>query len=166
MKLVKITGNATDGWSREPAPSIINTNGQPNYSPTVAQLNALGYYDEPSNQPEPIDGKVAALTGYEVVENQWRAVYRYDDAPPPPPKVWRRIIIWRNLTALNAWSNFHKLLADQNLLDAWYSTNDLAEDFVLGGNVTVASLFADVRKALPITDEQWNHTLAEAEVRQ
>ena len=166
MKLVKITGNATDGWRREPAPSIINTDGQPNYSPTIAQLNALGYYDEPSNQPEPIDGKVAVLTGYEVVENQWRAVYRYDDAPPPPPKVWRKIIIWKCLTALNAWGAFRQLLEGKNLLDAWNSTNDLAEDFDLGGGVTVSSLFDMVRQVLPITEEQWNLTLAEAEVRQ
>lgn len=166
MSLVRITGNATDGWRHEPAPSIINTDGQPNYSPTVAQLNALGYYGEPSNRPEPIDGKVAVLTGYEVAENQWRAVYRYDDAPPPPPKVWRRIIIWRNLTALNAWSNFHKILSDRNLLDGWYSTNDMAEDFDLGGGVTVSSLLSIVRQALPITDEQWDQTLKEAEVRQ
>lgn len=165
MSLVKITGNQTDGFRREPAPSIINTDGQPNYSPTVAQLNALGYYDEPSNQPEPIDGKVAVLTGYEVVENQWRAVYRYDDAPPPPPKVWRQIVIWRGLAMLNLWDAFWQLLESRGLDGGWISTNDLAEDFDLGGGVTVSSLFAVVRQALPITDEQWASILAEAEVR-
>ena len=132
----------------------------------IAQLNALGYYAEPSNRPESIDGKVAVLTGYDVRDNQWRALYRYDDAPSPPPKVWRRIIIWRNLTALNAWGAFRQLLEGLNLLDGWYSTNDLAENFDLGGGVTVSSLFATVRQALPITDEQWNQTLAEAEVCQ
>lgn len=166
MSLVRIIGNATDGWRCEPAPSIINTDGQPNYSPTVAQLNALGYYEEPSNKSDPIDGKIAVLTGYEVVGNKWLAVYRYDDAPPPPPKVWRRIIIWRNLTALNVWGNFHRILEDRNILDGWYSTNELAEDFDLGGGVTVASLFASIRQVLPITDEQWTQTLAEAEMRQ
>lgn len=166
MRLVKITGNPTDGFRREPAPSIINTDGQPNYSPTVAQLNALGYYEEPSNQPDQIEGRVAVLTGYEVVGNQWRAIYRYDAEPPPPPKVWRRIVIWRELTALNAWGDFRRLLEGMNLLDGWYSTNDLAEDFDLGGGVTVSSLFNLARQNLPITEEQFNQTLAEAEVRQ
>ena len=166
MSLVKITGNAVDGWIREPAPSIINTDGQPNYSPSVTQLNALGYYDEPSNQPDNVEGKVSVLIGYDVFDCKWRALYRYDDAPHPPPKVWRRIIIWRELKALNAWSDFRQFLADKDLLDAWYSTNELAEDFDLGGGVTVSGLFSSVRQILPITDEQWTQTLAEAEVRQ
>lgn len=89
----------------------------------------------------------------------WTAV----DDPPDPPRVWRRIIIWRELSLLHLWGTFRSILEAHDLVDGWNSTNDLQEDFDLGG-VTVAQFIASVRPSLLISDAEWSRILAAAEV--
>jgi hypothetical protein len=73
---------------------IVRPDGSRIANPTAEQCAAIGAYvpaDDPA--PTPPEGKVAIPDGYELRDNAWHRVWRYEDAPEPQPRRWTRLSI-------------------------------------------------------------------------
>lgn len=64
---------------------------------TPAQAAALDppAYSRNDNAPAPTppEGKIAVPDSWEVVDGEWVRTWRWEDAPPPPPRRWSRLSI-------------------------------------------------------------------------
>lgn len=58
----------------------------------AAQYDAYPRAADDASHPPP-DGKVAIPDGWEVRDGAWHRTYRYEDAPPAPPRRWSRLTI-------------------------------------------------------------------------
>ena len=60
-----------------------------------AQAAQFGAYPiNPSvNPPTPPEGKIAVPDSWEVANGEWVRTWRYEDAPPPPPRRWSRLSV-------------------------------------------------------------------------
>lgn len=69
--------------------------GHQRLHPSPAQAAALGAYPRNDNAPAPTppEGKIAVPDSWEVQDGEWVRTYRYEDAPPPPPRRWSRLSI-------------------------------------------------------------------------
>lgn len=63
--------------------------------PSPAQAAALGAYprNDDAPAPTPPEGKAAIHESWEVQDGEWVRTWRYEDAPPPPPRRWSRLSI-------------------------------------------------------------------------
>ena len=63
--------------------------------PTAEQAAQYGAYPRNDDAPMPIppEGKVAVEDGWELADGAWVRTYRFEDAPPPPPRRWSRLSI-------------------------------------------------------------------------
>lgn len=79
----------------EPLELPVVIDGKQRLHPSPAQAAALGAYTRNDNAPAPTppEGKVAVPDGWEVRDGKWVRTWRYEDAPPPPPRRWSRLSI-------------------------------------------------------------------------
>lgn len=63
--------------------------------PKPAQAAQFGAYPRVADDapPTPPEGKVAVPGGWGVRDGEWHRTWRYDPAPPPPPRRWSRLSI-------------------------------------------------------------------------
>jgi hypothetical protein len=73
----------------------IAVDGQLVLHPSPAQAAQFAAYPiNPSvNPPTPPEGKIAVPDSWEVVDGEWVRTWRWEDAPPPPPRRWSRLSI-------------------------------------------------------------------------
>ena len=73
----------------------IAVDGRPLLHPSPAQAAQFAAYPINSsvNPPTPPEGKVAVPDSWEVRGGEWVRTWRYEDAPPPPPRRWSRLSI-------------------------------------------------------------------------
>lgn len=71
----------------------IDCGGRAILHPTAEQAAQYGAYPRNDDAPMPIppEGKVAVEDGWELVDGAWIRTYRFEDAPPPPPRKWSRL---------------------------------------------------------------------------
>ena len=71
----------------------IDCGGRAILHPTAEQAAQYGAYPRNDDAPMPIppEGKVAVEDGWELADGAWIRTYRFDDAPPPPPRKWSRL---------------------------------------------------------------------------
>ena len=88
------------------APKAVRTANGIVCNPTAEQYAAIGAYPlavSPAPLPSSIPiGKIAVPDGYELQDNAWVRTYRYEDAPPPPPRTfskYRLVCACRPLTS-------------------------------------------------------------------
>ena len=69
--------------------------GKQRLHPTPAQAAQFAAYPRNDNAPSPTppEGKVAIPDSWEVQDGEWVRTWRYEDAPPPPPRRWSRLSI-------------------------------------------------------------------------
>lgn len=67
--------------------------GKQRLHPSPEQAAALGAYPRADDDvpPTPPDGKIAVPDSWEVSDGKWVRTWRYEDAPPPPPRRWSRL---------------------------------------------------------------------------
>ena len=67
--------------------------GHQRLHPTPAQAAALGAYprNDDAPAPTPPEGKVAIPDSWELQDGEWVRTWRWEDAPPPPPRRWSRL---------------------------------------------------------------------------
>lgn len=86
-----------DTETRELAPLElpIAVDGQLVLHPSPAQAAAYNAYSRNDDAPAPTppEGKVAIPDSWEVQDGEWVRMWRYEDAPPPPPRRWSRLSI-------------------------------------------------------------------------
>lgn len=63
-------------------------------TPTAAEWAERGAYPNGNYPPPtPPQGKIAVADGFALRDNVWERLYRFEDAPPPPPRKWSRLSI-------------------------------------------------------------------------
>lgn len=69
--------------------------GEQRLHPTPEQAAAYNAYprNDDAPAPTPPEGKVAVPDSWEVRDGEWVRTWRYEDAPPPPPRRWSRLSI-------------------------------------------------------------------------
>lgn len=87
------TLTAAGNLERLEPPVVID--GRQRLHPSPAQAARLGAYprNDDAPAPTPPEGKVAVPDSWEVRDGQWHRTYRYEDAPPPPPRRWSRLTV-------------------------------------------------------------------------
>ena len=137
-------------------PNYITTEAGTTVNPSAAQWAAIGAYpraDDPA--PTPPDGKIAMLDDYEVRYGEWHALWRYDDAPPPPPRTFSKLRIVSALTQAGVWDSVKQLLIARRLYDLFLAAQEFAE-----ANEYFAQGKSALQSALGWTDEQVEAVLA------
>lgn len=134
-----------------PAPKAVRTPQGIVCNPTAEQYAAIGAYllaaDTP---PTPPEGKVAVATGYEVRDGAWHRTYRYEDAPPPPPRTFSKYRLVRALQTAEVWDTVKSWLQSQEgAWDLYLAAEDISEDEQL-----LAQGIAAAKELLGWTDEQ------------
>jgi hypothetical protein len=80
--------------------------------------------DAPQNPPE---GKVAGYAAYALGEDkEWHRQWAYDDAPPPPPRVWTPLSIKR--ACGERWSAVRAALEAAGIYEDFVMAQELRED--------------------------------------
>lgn len=127
------THNATTR-TLSPAPNAVRTAQGIVCNPTAEQYAAIGAYPlavSPAPLPSSIPiGKIAIPDGYELQDNAWVRTYRYEDAPPPPPKAYDRYKVVMALKKEGVWRDIRAamLAQDEDALDMLYTADDISED--------------------------------------
>ena len=114
-----------------PAPNAVRTAQGIVCNPTAEQYAAIGAYPlSPDAAHVAPAGKIALADGYELVDGEWVKKWRYEDAPPPPPKAYNRYNIVTALKAEGVWRNVRAamLAQDEDALDMLYTAEDISED--------------------------------------
>lgn len=111
--------------------------------------------------PEPPEGKIVVPDGYEPADTpngkEWRQKWRYEDAPPPPPRQFSKLKIVAALTAQGVWPQVKAFIEQAGLYDLYLAAQDFAED-----NEYFTQGRQQLQTALGWTDEQVEAVLAQA----
>lgn len=98
--------------------------------PSPAQAAALGACpraDDDAPAPTPPEGKVAVPDSWEVRDGKWVRTWRYEDAPPPPPRRWSRLSIKTALAQAGLLSQVLAYLAQVEIATG-YSAAEALQD--------------------------------------
>lgn len=118
-----------------PAKAVATINGALVVHPSAAQYASMGG-DDPEKGAYPLgatglenlvpEGKVAVPDGYELQSGMWIKKFRYEDAPPPPPRCWTRHALMK--ACGDKWETVKAALVEANLYDAFLTANEILED--------------------------------------
>ena len=133
-----------------------------------AQMTPPAYPLDTSTPPEPPEGKIAVPDGYELVTapgepgSYWVQHWRYEDAPPPPPRTFSKLKFYAALAQMGLWDPLVAWLNTQtfegvNAYTAFMLAQDLVEDHPM-----FEQWLAAAKAALSVTDEQAEAILAAA----
>lgn len=147
-----------------PAKRVLdNPDGSRTANPTPEQYAAIGAHpraDDPA--PTPPEGKVAIPDGYELRDNAWHRVWRYEDAPPPPPRVYDKYELVMAIERAGFLEDFVSLIRSDPVLELKWN----AADYLDFSDGTLQSAIDAIKESLGVTDEQVEAVLAQAEVQQ
>lgn len=147
-------------------PNYITTAAGTTVNPSAAQWAAIGAYpraDDPA--PTPPEGKVAMLDDYEVRDGAWHALWRFEDAPPPPPRRWTRLAIKTALAQAGMLAAARQFLSATEIAQgytAWEALTDC--DYIeegYGGAEAWSALLDGAAQALGKTREEIDAFLAQ-----
>lgn len=131
-----------------------------------ARMTPPAYPLGTSTPPEPPEGKIAVPDGYEPADTpkgkEWRQKWRYEDAPPPPPRTFSKLKLYAALAQAGLWDALVAWLNTQtfegiNAYTAFMLAQDLVEDHPM-----FEQWLAAAKTALDVTDEQVEAILAAA----
>ena len=147
-----------------PAPKHATIDGAAVINPTreqYARMTPPAYPLGTSTPPEPPEGKIAVPDVYEPVNTpdgkEWRQKWRYEDAPPPPPRQFSKLKIVAALMGAGVWEQVRAYIEQAGLYDLYLAAQDFAED-----NEYFAQGRQQLQTALSWTDEQVEAILAQA----
>ena len=144
-----------------PAPKAVRTPQGIVCNPSAEQYAAIGAYPlSPDAAHVAPAGKIALVDGYELVDGEWYRVYRYEDAPHPPPRTFSKYKLVRALQAENIWDEVKTWIQSQEgAWDLYLAAEDISEDEQL-----LKDGIAEAKKLLGWTDEQIAAVLDAAEI--
>ena len=134
-----------------PAPKAVRTAQGIVCNPTAEQYAAIGAYPlSPDAAHVAPAGKIALADGYELVDGEWVKKWRYEDAPPPPPRTVSKYRLVCALQTANVWPQIKEwLLSQDGAYDLYLAAEDISEDEPI-----LAQGIAAVKELLGWTDEQ------------
>ena len=133
------------------APRTMVVDGWTIVNPSAARYAAIGAYPLATDTPPtPPEGKIAVADGYDVQDAAWVRTWRYEDAPPQPPRTFSKYKLVRALQTANVWPQIKEWLISQDgAYDLYLAAEDISEDEPL-----LAQGIAAVKQLLGWTDEQ------------
>jgi len=143
--------STTKRLTRASDPATID--GQMVVHPSAAMYASIGAY--PARQtPPPVapDGKIAVPDGYALEGGEWVRQWKFEDAPPAPPRRWTRLTIKGALAdahLLPAAKEFlaaYELKPDYTALEAFGDCDYIEEGY--GGDETWNALLNGAANAL------------------
>ena len=151
---------ATKRLTRADDPAKID--GRTVVHPSAAQYAAIGAHPLANPMPPaptPPEGMVAVFDGYEESGGKWVQKYRFDDAPPPPPKVYSTADAIEVLMKEEVWPQCRAWIEERGLLDLVLVTKEFSSDLenfdlVIGG----------LQQLLGWSDDKVAEVLAQAEI--
>lgn len=81
---------------------------------------------EPS--PIPPEGKIAVPDGYTLDEDAWIQAWRYEDAPPSPPRVFSKLKVVSALMAIGVWDHVKNYIETNGLYDLYLAAQVFSDD--------------------------------------
>ena len=126
-------------------------------TPTAQEWAERGAFPRGNVTPEPREGKVAVLDGYALANGAWVPQFRYEDAPPPPPRIFSKLKMVSALTSAGVWPQVKQFIINADLYDLYLAAQEFSEDneyFVRGKNA--------LQQSLAWTDEQVEAVLAQS----
>lgn len=151
---------ATKRLSRASDPATID--GRKVVHPSAAMYAKIGAYrlaDPMPPAPTPPEGKVAVFDGYEESGGKWVNKYRFDDAPPPPPKVYSTSDLIYALMSRGVYDQCRQWIEEKGYRDLILATKEFTDDLE-----SFKTVKEGLQELLHYTDEQVAEVLAEAEV--
>ena len=146
--------------------------------PSAAMCAKIGAYplaDPMPPAPTPPEGKVAVFDGYELAliepedyvpgiseppsEMHWVQKWRFDDSPPPPPKVYSTSDLIYALMSRGVYDQCRQWIEEHGLRDLILATKEFTDDLE-----NFETIKRGLQELLHYTDEQVAEVLAEAEV--
>lgn len=111
----------------------------------------LGAYPAAAeSDPVPPEGKIAVADGWELSDDEWHRVFRYEDAPAPVPRAFSKYKIVRALQSEGVWEQVKAWIeSTPGAYDLFLAAEDISEDEPL-----LADGIAAVKQLLGWTDEQ------------
>lgn len=151
------------------APNYATIDGAAVINPTreqYAQMTPPAYPLGTSTPPEPPEGKYAFPDGFVAVDTpdgkEWLQKWRYEDAPPPPPRTFSKLKLYAAIAQAGLWDPLVAWLNTQtfegiNAYTAFMLAQDLVEDHPM-----FEQWLAAAKAALSVTDEQAEAILSAA----
>ena len=124
-----------------------------------AKISAYRLADPMPPAPTPPEGKVAVFDGYETVNGKWVQKWRYEDAPPAPPKTYSTSDLIYALMERGVYDQCRQWIEEQGLRDLILATKEFTDDLEYFNTIKQG-----LQTLLGYTDEEVAEVLAEAEV--
>ena len=141
------------------APKVVRYGGHLYGNPKPEHYALIGAYPRGASvAPTPPEGKVAVPDGYALVANEWIQQWRFEDAPPAPPKVYQTADVIEALMAHDVWPQCREWIEAQGLLDLVLVTKEFTTDME-----NFDAIKQGLQTLLGWTDAQVAELLAEAE---
>lgn len=140
----------------------VRIDGRTILHPTAEQCALFDAYPlaaTPVTPPTPPEGKVAVPDGYEVQDGAWVRTWRYEDAPPPPPKTYSTSDLIYALMEAGVYPRCREWIEAQGLRDLVLATKEFTDDLE-----SFETIKQGLQTLLGWTDEQVAEILAQAEV--
>ena len=106
-------------------------------TPTAQEWAEIGAYPRGNATPTPPQGKISVADGYALQDGAWVPQYRYEDAPPPPPRKWSRLSIKTALATAGMLSQALGYLATVEIAPGYSAAEALTDcDYIEEGYPT------------------------------
>ena len=111
------------------APKVVRANGHLYGNPKPEHYALIGAYPRGEGAaPTPPEGKVAVPDGYALVNGEWIQQWRFDDAPPPPPKVYSTSDLIYAIMSRGVYATCRQWIEEQGLRDLVLATKEFTSD--------------------------------------
>jgi hypothetical protein len=100
--------------------AMVDANGKPN--------PAFPRSEESFAPPTTDEGCRAVPDGYELKDGKWVKLWKVEELPPPPPRVFSKFKVVRLLTEMGIWLKVRDYIVAKGLYDLFLAAQDFKED--------------------------------------
>jgi hypothetical protein len=106
--------------SAEDCAAMVDANGKPN--------PAFPRSEESFAPPACDEGFRAVPDGYDLSDGKWVKLWKVEELPPPPPRVFSKFKVVRLLTEMGIWLKVRDYIVAKGLYDLFLAAQDFKED--------------------------------------
>jgi hypothetical protein len=100
-------------------------------NPTEVDCASIGAYprsEESFAPPKCDEGYHAVQNGYALKDGKWVKLWKVEELPPPPPRVFSKFKVVRLLTEMGIWLKVRDYIVAKGLYDLFLAAQDFKED--------------------------------------
>jgi hypothetical protein len=117
--ILTVKGYVTNPTAEDCA-AMVDANGKPN--PAFPR-------SEESFAPPTVDAEHHAVPdGYDLSDGKWVKLWKVEELPPPPPRVFSKFKVVRLLTEMGIWLKVRDYIVAKGLYDLFLAAQDFKED--------------------------------------